>query len=727
MIVSPPIWLGTMRDNIGMQWAPGNGSNPQIANWLQFISRNYPATANYCAAAMHEGYFPWCGLAVAYCMANAGRAPVFGRTDKDRFLRAAAWLGAGDEVTTPRPGDIVVFDFGAGDQHVTFFEKDLGNGFWTCLGGNQSHQVKRSNFHKSALMGIRCPSANVSVPALVTQDVHDAPTQRFGKCVALVLASEGGNVDDPRDRGGRTSRGVTQDDWNRWRLTRPGLPVDVFQAPQDQIVAIYHDQYWDAVKGDDLPSGVDYAVFDCGVLNGVGTAARILRQGLDVKVDGDIEEDTLAACSRADKTALINQICDDRLSRMRQMSGWPTFGKGWTKRVESVRSDALKMIDAAGAGPSPTTELPAPSGGDLSEPLRQFLEALMLSMKTKAPLELNAVSPIGRSGALVPAEIPAVTPVIAVGATGAQVTALQTMLQSAGYDVGAVDGVFGPLTRAALLAFQADNNMETTGVADAATASALAAARPRPLSPDRMTATADDLVKLGSQTVLNGNRINLAGLMATVLGGMGLANSTVVGVANAAKPDGGTAANAAPVPAALPPDVSQTISGAIQHLQAIASGKPAIPKGVSDQLGSIIAQLNGVQISDLSPLLTPDNLALLKKLEPMLDQGGTASAGAAQLVNQIISTAHAAAPAVHSAINVAAPAAHSAINTVFDLDPTLLGSTLTPIVAAVANSVLPGFGGALATLAIGLATQALAKRVVSARVDDHRTAANVNR
>ena len=204
-----PAWLGTMRQNVGLHWAPGEGSNPKIANWLQFISRNYPATANYCAGAMHEAYFPWCGLAVAYSLANSGVTPVFGATPTDQFLWAAAWLEEGIEVTVPQPGDIVVFDFGAGEQHVTFFEKDLGNGFWECLGGNQSHEVKASNFPKSTVQGIRRPPAGAmaSIPLLV-----DPGDQRFGKCVGLVLVSEGPNSDDPRDPGGRTSRGITQDD-----------------------------------------------------------------------------------------------------------------------------------------------------------------------------------------------------------------------------------------------------------------------------------------------------------------------------------------------------------------------------------------------------------------------------------------------------------------------------------------------------------------------------------
>jgi uncharacterized protein (TIGR02594 family) len=322
---------------------------------------------------MHEGYFPWCGATVAYCIASAGLEPVFGGTATKRFLWAESWLDEGDPVDTPRPGDIVVFDFGAGDQHVTLFENDLGDGHWECLGGNQSHQVKLSTFSKKFVIAIRRPSKRAVSPA---PQASGLPGARFSNCVGLVLESEGGNDDDPRDPGGRTSRGITQRDWDKWRLTRPGLPMDVFQAPQDQILAIYHDDYWDAVEGDQLPPGIDYAVFDCGVLNGVGAAAEILQARLGVKVDGDIGEKTIAACSKADGATLINHICEDRLQRMQTFAGWATFGKGWTNRVNRVRADALRMIGATVNPPAPAPSTPPNAPATSDDLARQILQEL---------------------------------------------------------------------------------------------------------------------------------------------------------------------------------------------------------------------------------------------------------------------------------------------------------------------------------------------------------------
>jgi lysozyme family protein len=158
-----------------------------------------------------------------------------------------------------------------------------------------------------------------------------------------VLAHEGGNDDDPRDPGGRTSRGILQSEWNAWRKTHASLPADVWKAPQDQVKAIYRQKYWDALSCDDLPAGVDYAVFDYGVNSGIARAAKILQRRLGIDADGKIGPQTIAAAKADDAKALINQICDERLSFLQSLSTWPTFGRGWATRVADVRRDALAM------------------------------------------------------------------------------------------------------------------------------------------------------------------------------------------------------------------------------------------------------------------------------------------------------------------------------------------------------------------------------------------------
>jgi lysozyme family protein len=171
----------------------------------------------------------------------------------------------------------------------------------------------------------------------------DMAASSYDEALKGVLAHEGGNDDDPRDSGGRTSRGIVQSEWNAWRRNHPGLPADVWKAPQDQIKAIYRQQYWDALSCDDLPAGVDYAVFDYGVNSGIGRSAKVLQRLVGASVDGQVGPETIKAAANADASKLVNGICDERLAFLEKLGTWPTFGRGWARRVDDVRRGALAM------------------------------------------------------------------------------------------------------------------------------------------------------------------------------------------------------------------------------------------------------------------------------------------------------------------------------------------------------------------------------------------------
>jgi lysozyme family protein len=178
-------------------------------------------------------------------------------------------------------------------------------------------------------------------------------------CIKLVLVHEGGNDDDNRDPGGRTSRGIIQREWNEYRKIHSNLPADVWQAPQENILDIYRSRYWIAMRCDDLPRGVDYAVFDYGVNSGISRSAKVLQRSVDVSPDGKIGPVTIAATALAEPRELINEICDERLAFLRELSTWDTFGRGWSTRVSDVRRDALAMVGATQPAP-PKVDPPKP-------------------------------------------------------------------------------------------------------------------------------------------------------------------------------------------------------------------------------------------------------------------------------------------------------------------------------------------------------------------------------
>ena len=170
----------------------------------------------------------------------------------------------------------------------------------------------------------------------------------FARAFPLVLKHEGGYVDHPRDPGGATNLGVTIGTLSGW-LGRPATKAEVRALTVDAVAPIYRKNYWDAVRGDDLPSGVNYCVFDFGVNSGPRRAIMALQRALNVADDGAIGPITLAAVRKADPEQLVSRICSDRLAFMRQLSTWPTFGRGWQRRVEGVERESIRMVmDAAG-------------------------------------------------------------------------------------------------------------------------------------------------------------------------------------------------------------------------------------------------------------------------------------------------------------------------------------------------------------------------------------------
>ena len=165
----------------------------------------------------------------------------------------------------------------------------------------------------------------------------------FEQCLALVLKHEGGYVNNPKDPGGMTNLGVTKKVWEEW----VGHPVDeaAMRALSVQDVApLYKKNYWDKIKGDQLPMGVDYACFDLAVNSGVGRAAKILQQAVGVSADGAIGPATLDAVEKADARSLATEICDLRLKFLQSLPTFGTFGKGWSRRVSEVEETAFKMV-----------------------------------------------------------------------------------------------------------------------------------------------------------------------------------------------------------------------------------------------------------------------------------------------------------------------------------------------------------------------------------------------
>ena len=166
--------------------------------------------------------------------------------------------------------------------------------------------------------------------------------QNFDKALTAVLAHEGGYVFNPKDPGGETNLGCTKAVWEEHCGHMVDTKTMKALTPAD-VGPLYKTKYWDKVKGDDLPSGVDYVVFDAAINSGPGRAAKWLQTCLNVYADGIIGDKTIQAVRNKDPKELINDYCAYRLGYLKMLQTWDTFGKGWERRVKEVNASGLKM------------------------------------------------------------------------------------------------------------------------------------------------------------------------------------------------------------------------------------------------------------------------------------------------------------------------------------------------------------------------------------------------
>lgn len=176
----------------------------------------------------------------------------------------------------------------------------------------------------------------------------------FPRSLDAVLLTEGGFVNDPRDPGGATNKGVTIGTLKRLGIDVDGDGdsdiVDLKALRPVDLQRVYKPFYWDAVRGDLLPSGLDYAVFDFAVNSGPSRAAMKLQGIVRVDMDGDIGPKTIAAVDKCDPLALITAYAEARLAYMRIIRHptthallWKTYSTGWTRRVNEVTALARIM------------------------------------------------------------------------------------------------------------------------------------------------------------------------------------------------------------------------------------------------------------------------------------------------------------------------------------------------------------------------------------------------
>ena len=163
------------------------------------------------------------------------------------------------------------------------------------------------------------------------------------KSFELMLKSEGGFVNHPSDPGGMTNLGVTKATWESW-VVREVDEAEMRGLTADKVEPLYKERYFDAVRGDELPTGLDYLMFDFAVNAGAGRAIKILQAAVGVTPDGGFGPITMAAVQAVDPNELIERFSQAKEDFYRSLTTFSTFGKGWLNRVADVKLKASAML-----------------------------------------------------------------------------------------------------------------------------------------------------------------------------------------------------------------------------------------------------------------------------------------------------------------------------------------------------------------------------------------------
>ena len=167
--------------------------------------------------------------------------------------------------------------------------------------------------------------------------------RNWDKSFDLVMVNEGGFVDNKLDPGGATNWGCTQAVWEKY-IGHTVTVDDMKALTKEDVKPLYKRNYWDAIHGDALPSGLDYCLFDAAINSGVSRSSKWIQEIVGVFADGAIGNNTVSAIAQINPVTLINEFCDKRQAFLESLKTFPVFGKGWTQRVKEVRARSLEMF-----------------------------------------------------------------------------------------------------------------------------------------------------------------------------------------------------------------------------------------------------------------------------------------------------------------------------------------------------------------------------------------------
>ena len=170
---------------------------------------------------------------------------------------------------------------------------------------------------------------------------NKVPKGNFNKSINLMLGLEGGKTNEGTDRGGRTNYGITQFTYNAWNKKHKLPKRDVFTITPDIAKQIYKEEFWNLIKGDQLPKNVANAILSMALTDGPQDSIKFVQKMLGINpvsgVMGPITMTKIWEKSKKGDADFARAILNKQIDRYQKDEQAATYGKGWTNRVEKVK------------------------------------------------------------------------------------------------------------------------------------------------------------------------------------------------------------------------------------------------------------------------------------------------------------------------------------------------------------------------------------------------------
>ena len=175
--------------------------------------------------------------------------------------------------------------------------------------------------------------------------------QNLEATLAFIDRDEGPELNiSPDEPGGSSCRGVTMEVLREYNQAHgiPSPTLNDIKAMTALLAGqIYQWRYLDALRFNDLPSGVDYRLADAAITLGETGACMLVQMALAMwPVTSIMDDRTISTIKAADPKVLLPALDAAWLVWKKGLTptGWAKYGHGWTNRVLKVRERYSAML-----------------------------------------------------------------------------------------------------------------------------------------------------------------------------------------------------------------------------------------------------------------------------------------------------------------------------------------------------------------------------------------------